>query len=542
MRRLTHRQWGCIIALLTSAGLFLLPAANIGTNVPKRQQLEALATPADADPVIIKATPAEAAKQETSSEKEEEGSDLYLKQLNTEITDEIFEALSQRDQQWMNELSLSSRKTPAEAAVDLNMEASDFPEEASWKQIRTTIKDGDGNQRSDYSNVPEILSMVNIYAAYEPEATNAQLLEYAMALWEESHEFQIKISDLYYCSGCQTVENQEEGSFEEQIPEMAQTEVTEPATEEETEEETIPWDVADLEPDIRELSEDERNKITGPGMGEAADLDETEAETASETESRADRSETTLQSRETCPGHADLFITARILGVEEEHGLFQTNAAEQVPLADGRWNGWISENQNYVSELLKQDWESWYGYVVSYPIFQSEVSVQDPLTRRQIDQYLALLPGDLEPERYDMIETALGSVGRIPYYWGGKPSYKGYQENAFGSLVTPDQKGRNLRGLDCSGWIQWVYWTSTGQRLPYESTSGLLQCGTSIERADLQPGDIMVRTGANAHVVLFLGWMADGNMLCIHESSAAVNNVTVAAINADWPYYRSLFP
>ena len=41
-------------------------------------------------------------------------------------------------------------------------------------------------------------------------------------------------------------------------------------------------------------------------------------------------------------------------------------------------------------------------------------------------------------------------------------------------------------------------------------------------------------------MVMFLEWAENGQMLVIHESSTAVNNVTLKVMEADWPYYRNL--
>ena len=50
----------------------------------------------------------------------------------------------------------------------------------------------------------------------------------------------------------------------------------------------------------------------------------------------------------------------------------------------------------------------------------------------------------------------------------------------------------------------------------------------------------MIRTGEDAHVIMFLEWTEDGSIRCIHESSANINNVTVGVRDANWPYYRKL--
>ena len=106
--------------------------------------------------------------------------------------------------------------------------------------------------------------------------------------------------------------------------------------------------------------------------------------------------------------------------------------------------------------------------------------------------------------------------------------------------MPPDVDGRTLKGLDCSGWISWIYWSVTGDHLPYEGTSGLAALGKRVSREELQPGDILIRTGADSHVVMFLGWTADGRIRCVHETSGSINNVTVGTRNAGWPYYGRL--
>lgn len=149
------------------------------------------------------------------------------------------------------------------------------------------------------------------------------------------------------------------------------------------------------------------------------------------------------------------------------------------------------------------------------------------------------IPSDTSEERKEIIRFALQSVGKVPYYWGGKASARNYSGNNFGSITIPDHRGRILKGLDCSGWINWVYWSVTGERLPYEGTEGLKSTGRPVNRADLKPGDIIVITGKTPHVIMFLNWAPNGQIQCIHETGSA-DNVTVGVMTANWPYYRNL--
>lgn len=237
-----------------------------------------------------------------------------------------------------------------------------------------------------------------------------------------------------------------------------------------------------------------------------------------------------------CPGHIDLYIRIRLLGLEDTKGLIAKDAIgnnQENQTADG-WKGWTEENLASVRAICQQDWFADYGLSIS------AISTSTPLTAQEISEYMSQLPPDLSETRRKVIHFALSSVGKVPYYWGGKASHPGYSGNNFGMLISADDKGRMLRGLDCSGWISWVYWSATGTQLSGSSTSSLILCGEKISRSQLQPGDIIVRTGTNAHVVMFLSWSANGQMNVIHESSASVNNVTIKTMEAAWPYYRKL--
>ena len=266
----------------------------------------------------------------------------------------------------------------------------------------------------------------------------------------------------------------------------------------------------------------------------AAPLQDGNSPGAAESGSQPSESEASDGTHEGCPGHVDLNIRVKILGLSDSSGLYSADSIGSAAETEDSWDGWTEENRSFAQSISSQDWFADYGLSVS------SLSLSDPLTSEEIQSYMDSLPADLSQTRRDIIYFALNSVGKVPYYWGGKASYPGYEGNNFGALVSSDEQGRVLKGLDCSGWISWVYWSVTGERLAGESTSSLILCGEKISRSELQPGDIVVRTGTSAHVVMFLGWSADGRMNVIHESSASVNNVTIKTMDAAWPYYRKL--
>ena len=233
---------------------------------------------------------------------------------------------------------------------------------------------------------------------------------------------------------------------------------------------------------------------------------------------------------QTCPGHVDCTVLAVVKGTAEADSLFQAADTLEAVKASG-WTGWNADTRNMAGALLAQDWSQEYGlYTVDYP-------VKGLLNSQEIELYMSLVPEDASRQRKDFVRYALASVGKIPYYWGGKPSAPGYTGNGFGSLTVPDEDGRLLKGLDCSGWINWVYWSVTGKGLGAQSTGTLLGCGSPVARDELLPGDICIRFNPMAHVVIFLGWTAEGNMLCIQETTGNSNNVEVGTVTSNWESY-----
>lgn len=238
-------------------------------------------------------------------------------------------------------------------------------------------------------------------------------------------------------------------------------------------------------------------------------------------------------SSRTCPGHVDCTVLAVVKGTAEADSLFQAADTLEAVKASG-WTGWNADTRNMAGALLAQDWSQEYGlYTVDYP-------VKGLLNSQEIELYMSLVPEDASRQRKDFVRYALTSVGKIPYYWGGKPSAPGYTGNGFGSLTVPDEDGRLLKGLDCSGWINWVYWSVTGKGLGAQSTGTLLGCGSPVARDELLPGDICIRFNPMAHVVIFLGWTAEGNMLCIQETTGNSNNVEVGTVTSNWESYRRI--
>lgn len=228
-----------------------------------------------------------------------------------------------------------------------------------------------------------------------------------------------------------------------------------------------------------------------------------------------------------CPGHICVTLTGMIRQTDEAQGLFaeNPNAVE--------WGGWTDELKEKAITLSEMDWNTDFG--IMFQIYEAKT----PLSNAEISSYLHMMPEDTSETRKKIIEFALQSVGRVPYYYGGKPSAAGYTGNSFGSFTELDKESRTLRGLDCSGWVNWVYWSASGQRLSYEGTAGLSTLGRAVSLEEMKPGDVALDTGEESHIVIYLGQTEDGTRYCIHES-AYRGTVSVSTMSPDWKFYRNL--
>lgn len=638
---------------LMAAGVMLVlaagPIASAYFYVPKAGEAADTAALAAVLPESTWPADTTAAAPETTAAEEEyipspgelnlahffpEGAD---KSKGTEsLAGQAFKALMTHDEQWMSGIYDMADASPLQMAKALGKptanvlgkynykdELHDIKNPDTWtinsfKKVRMSFTDGDGQPGSAYSNVIDIMSMANLYTYFKGVEDYDLFLSYSRELWERSHSYTVGISDIYYCEGCLD-EDAERREYEELEAEAraeeagylnsgeAETAANEQAdrgaavsedsagetvsaviiagtTKKEPEEttaapepetESVPESTSGVivagQPAAAALAKESGTDIVSAIASAASEAgasaqsgaqpiaaaeasvsasvpetetpdagglaaESTSGEDLSDHATPADAKVSDGRAAVKCPGHIDLIVNVKVVGLKEKNGLFKRDAIgnDDKNLEEGGWPGWNNYTMASARLLSSQDWFEKYGLSLSV------ISMMNPLTEAEIDAYMNQLPDGISQTRKDLIYFALSSVGKVPYYWGGKPSSPNYSGNSFGIMTAPDYKGRILKGLDCSGWINWVYWSVTGKRLPYESTSGLAISGSRISRSELQPGDIIVRTGSDAHVIMFLGWTADGKIRCIHESSAGVNNVTVAIRDAYWPYYRRL--
>ncbi|WP_242823732.1 C40 family peptidase [Pseudoflavonifractor capillosus] len=146
---------------------------------------------------------------------------------------------------------------------------------------------------------------------------------------------------------------------------------------------------------------------------------------------------------------------------------------------------------------------------------------------------LAELPTDLNPERRAVVETACRLVGKVNYFWGGKSLVIGW-DSRWGQLTKVWADGSSTTGtylpygLDCSGFVDWVFYNVTdGEYVIGHGGGAHMQhtyC-TPISWNEAQPGDLVFYPG-DEHVGIVGGRDTNGRLLIIH-CAFSQNNVVI---------------
>lgn len=149
----------------------------------------------------------------------------------------------------------------------------------------------------------------------------------------------------------------------------------------------------------------------------------------------------------------------------------------------------------------------------------------------EVKQYL---PENISADRAEVVNVAASLVGKVNYFWGGKWPHKGWcsewgtlkQVTAAGSPTTGTYRSY---GLDCSGFVDWVFYNATNGAVILGQGGGVTaqhqQCVT-ISWDDALPGDLVFYAD-NSHIGIVAGRDASGNLKVIQCASGA-NNVIIS--------------
>ena len=160
---------------------------------------------------------------------------------------------------------------------------------------------------------------------------------------------------------------------------------------------------------------------------------------------------------------------------------------------------------------------------------------------------LADLPADLDPERRAVVEAACRLVGKVNYFWGGKSLVIGW-DSRWGQLTKVWADGSSTTGtylpygLDCSGFVDWVFYNVTdGEYVIGHGGGAHMQhtyC-TPISWNEAQPGDLVFYPG-DEHVGIVGGRDESGNLLIIH-CAFSQNNVVITGLEGFTSIGRPLY-
>lgn len=190
---------------------------------------------------------------------------------------------------------------------------------------------------------------------------------------------------------------------------------------------------------------------------------------------------------------------------------------------------------NTLTELLAEE-ETLRGLIGDLNISQSDAI-----------ELMNNLSGDISESRKAVVRQALTLVGKVNYFWGGKSLVIGWdsrwgQPMEVWAAGSPTTGTIRPYGLDCSGFVDWVFYNVSGGSYVMGHGGGVasqhVYC-QNITWEQAQPGDLVFYPD-DSHVGIIGGRDAAGNIQVIHCASG-MNNVVITSksgfTTVGRPYY-----
>lgn len=213
-------------------------------------------------------------------------------------------------------------------------------------------------------------------------------------------------------------------------------------------------------------------------------------------------------------------------GEDETEIILHITAVVKTPQEMAEEYGFTDEQKELLEELLKPEYRE---------LFQTLIGSSQDLTLsvEQVREILDSLPDDLSEERRQVILTAYQLLGKVNYFWGGKSLVLGW-DSRWGTpkevwaAGSPSTGTVRPYGLDCSGFVDWVFYNISGGTYIIGHGGGAhmqhTYC-TPITWDEAIPGDLVFYP-EDTHVGIVCGFDSEGNVQIIHCASGA-NNVVV---------------
>ncbi|MBA4347354.1 MAG: hypothetical protein C0413_00675 [Clostridiales bacterium] len=119
-----------------------------------------------------------------------------------------------------------------------------------------------------------------------------------------------------------------------------------------------------------------------------------------------------------------------------------------------------ADRRTFLYELMQPEFRRTFASMTGSAAFIE--GANEPL-----ETLLSILPEDSNVERQQVVDTALSLVGKVSYVFGGKYNRLGWNDEWGNANVA--QSGEEIRisrksGLDCSGFVSWVFVNALGDR------------------------------------------------------------------------------
>ena len=181
--------------------------------------------------------------------------------------------------------------------------------------------------------------------------------------------------------------------------------------------------------------------------------------------------------------------------------------------------GFTDRQKRMLEELLSPDYDE---------LFDTLLGGSPVLVPGDLDG--VLIPGDVSEIRRQVIATGSQLLGRVHYFWGGKSLVLGW-DSRWGTpkrvwaAGSPSTGTVRPFGLDCSGFVDWVFYNVSGVIGHGGGASAQHSYCTTIPWSEAQPGDLAFYPG-DSHVGIIVGYDDAGNVRIMHCASGS-NNVVI---------------
>lgn len=213
-------------------------------------------------------------------------------------------------------------------------------------------------------------------------------------------------------------------------------------------------------------------------------------------------------------------------GEDDTEIVLHISAVVKTPQEMAEEYSFTDAQKELLDELLRPEYQE---------LFQTLIGSSQDLTLsvEQVQDILDSLPDDISEERRQVILTAYQLLGKVNYFWGGKSLVLGW-DSRWGTpkkvwaAGSPSTGTVRPYGLDCSGFVDWVFYNISGGTYIIGHGGGAhmqhTYC-TPITWDAAIPGDLVFYP-EDTHVGIVCGFDSGGNVQIIHCASGA-NNVVV---------------